>query len=273
MTGAASSRAQTQAQTRAQTRAPKAAPKAYIFDVFGTLVDWRNSVAREVAMAFEAVGLTPTENGPNLMGPDPRGLPAAAPDPHAFADHWRGRYQPAMERIRSGGRGYIPLDDLHLENLDETLAHFGLEAHFDGDARRVLNTAWEKLTPWTDVVAGLRTLKNDAIIAPCSNGSIALMTRLAKYGDLPWDCILGADLAQNYKPEPQVYHACCTALRLLPGDVMMVACHNNDLAAARAAGLKTGFIPRLTEHGPTQTTDLRPEADWDRIVMRIGDLG
>lgn len=227
-------------------------PKAYIFDVFGTLVDWRSSVAREVQALFGPLQITV--------------------DGTAFADHWRGCYQPAMERIRSGGRGYIPLDDLHRENLDETLDHFGLTQTLDEDQKADLNRAWEKLDPWPDVVEGLGALKQEAIIAPCSNGSIALMTRLAKYGGLPWDCILGADIARNYKPEHAVYLACCTALRLAPGEVMMVACHNNDLSAARAAGLQTAFLPRPTEHGEGQTIDLEPEADWDRVVQRIGDL-
>ncbi|MEM9678092.1 MAG: haloacid dehalogenase type II [Pseudomonadota bacterium] len=227
-------------------------PKAFIFDVFGTLVDWRSSVARDVEQCFKGSGLEV--------------------DAAAFADHWRGCYQPAMERIRSGGRGYVPLDDLHRENLDETLQTFGLAKALDDSQKAELNRVWERLDPWPDVVEGLTKLKAYAIIAPCSNGSIALMTRLAKYGGLPWDCILGADLAQNYKPEPQVYHACCTALRLQPVEVMMVACHNNDLTAARAAGLQTGFIPRVTEHGPRQTIDLEPEDDWDRVANSVSSL-
>jgi len=234
------------------TGARASQPKAYIFDVFGTLVDWRSSVTREVEQVFSHIGIS-------VDGP-------------AFADAWRDEYQPAMERIRSGGRGYVPLDDLHRENLDIVLPQFGLGEHLDDGQRQDLNTAWEKLDPWPDVVDGLSRLKSQAIIAPCSNGSIALMTRLAKYGGLPWDCILGADIAQNYKPEPEVYHACCTALRLQPAEVMMVACHNNDLTAARAAGLLTGFLPRKTEYGLGQTIDLEAEGDWDRVVGAIGDL-
>ncbi|MFD0916780.1 haloacid dehalogenase type II [Pseudahrensia aquimaris] len=227
-------------------------PRAFIFDVFGTMVDWRESVAREAARAFSAKAITT--------------------DPYAFADFWRGRYDPAMERIRSGGRGYVQLDDLHRENLDETLAHFKLEPFFNEQERDTLNTAWEKLDPWPDVVDGLHALKAKAIIAPCSNGSIALMTRLAKYGGLPWDCILGAEIAQNYKPEPVVYHACCNALRLQPNEVMMVAAHNNDLHAAQACGLQTAFIARPIERGPGQTIDLAPNGDWDRVIDRISDL-
>ena len=224
----------------------------YIFDVFGTVVDWRSSVARVVTAACEQKEIS--VNG------------------SAFADFWRGRYQPAMERIRSGNRGYVALDQLHFENLTETLEHFGLTDQFDDTERWGLNTAWEQLDPWPDVVSGLMKLRESAIIAPCSNGSIALMTRLAKYADLPWDCILGADIAQNYKPEPAVYRACCSALRLEPQDVMMVAAHNDDLAAAQRAGLKTCFIPRPTEYGEHQSKDFGATGDWDQVIDSFKEL-
>lgn len=227
-------------------------PQAYIFDVFGTLVDWRESVARQVSKAMDAKGLSV--------------------DSHAFADFWRGQYDPSMDRIRGGARAYVPLDILHQENLLVTLDEFGLTTHFDAAEREALSKVWERLDPWPDVVAGLTALRGSAIIAPCSNGSIALMTRLAKYASLPWDCILGADLAQTYKPQPQVYHACCEALRLDPEQVMMVAAHNGDLHAAKANGLQTAFIPRITEHGADQTIDLESENDWDRVVSAIGEL-
>ena len=210
--------------------------RALIFDVFGTCVDWRSAVAREVAADLPRV------------------------DALAFADAWRGEYQPAMERIRAADRGYVPLDILHLENLHRVAARFGVTAPDN------LNAAWERLDPWPDVVPGLLALKEHHIIAPCSNGSIALMTRLARYGGLPWDCILGADIARDYKPKPAVYLAACTALDLSPCEVMMVAAHNDDLLAARAAGLKTAFVARPTEHGPGQQTDLQPEADWDVVA-------
>lgn len=220
------------------------APKALIFDVFGTLVDWRTSVARFLAPHLQDTGIDPTE----------------------FAVAWRNQYQPGMERVRSGGRGYVPLDDLHLENLDVVLEAFGCGARFDAQSRRTMNAAWEHLDPWPDVVPGLTQLKPHAIIAPNSNGSFALMTRLARYGALPWDVILGADVARNYKPEPAVYLASCEALRLPPAQVMMVAAHNDDLHAAQALGLQTGFVPRPTEHGPGQTTDLEPTGNWTRTA-------
>ncbi len=221
--------------------------KAYIFDVFGTLTDWRKSIAREVSAVLPDV------------------------DAVAFADAWRGEYQPAMERIRSGNRGYVPLDDIHSENLSVVLRAFG-KAPLDPTVHKKLARAWERLDLWPDVIAGLTALKARAFIAPCSNGSIALMSNLAKHSGLPWDCILGADIAKNYKPMPEVYLESCAALRLAPAEVMMVAAHNDDLVAARAAGLLTAFIPRMTEHGPNQSTDIEPSADWDRVVAGIGEL-
>lgn len=215
---------------------------AVIFDVFGTCVDWRSSVAREVAKVLPKV------------------------DPVAFATAWRAEYDPAMDRIRTGNRGYVALDDLHLENLHRVAATFGVQAPDS------LNHAWERLAPWPDVPTGLRQIKTHRIIAPCSNGSIALMTRLARHADLPWDCILGADIAGDYKPAPAVYSASCAALRLPPERVLMVAAHNDDLHAARACGLRTAFVPRPTEHGPAQSKDLSPNGDWTFLAADFPDL-
>ena len=231
---------------------PSANFKACIFDVFGTVVDWRSSVARvsQHHLAGKGIDL----------------------DWIAFADFWRGEYVPAMAKIRSGSRGYVALDQLHYENLESTLEEFGLQDQLNEQEKWRLNSAWEQLDPWPDVIAGLTALKQHAIIAPCSNGSIALMTRLAKYGHLPWDCILGADIAQNYKPEPEVYLACCRALRLPVDQVVMVAAHNNDLDAARETGLQTAFIARPTEHGAAQTIDLEPSSDWDYVITDFSQL-
>ncbi len=216
--------------------------KALIFDVFGTCVDWRTSVAREVAAVLPDV------------------------DAIAFAEAWRAEYQPSMTRIRDGGRGYVPLDDLHMENMHRVAAAFGVTAP-DG-----LNAAWERLDPWPDVVPGLAAMKARRIVAPCSNGSIALMTRLARWGGLPWDCILGAEIARDYKPKPEVYLASCTALRLAPDEVMMVAAHNDDLAAARGAGLATAFVTRPAEYGPDQSADLAAADNWDLIAADFREL-
>lgn len=229
-------------------------PEALLFDVFGTCVDWRTSVASEAAKAIAAAG-----------GP-------AATDTLAFASSWRARYQPAMQEIRSGKRAYVDLDILHRENLDATLDEFGLDAFFDDDARDKLNRAWEKLSPWPDTVDGLTALKKQFIIAPCSNGSMALMTRLAKHSGLPWDCILGAGFARAYKPTPEAYLRSCAALQLPPERVMMVAAHNDDLKAARELGLMTCFIPRPTEYGPDQEKDLAPSERWDLVATDMNDV-
>lgn len=219
-------------------------PQALIFDVFGTLVDWRSSIARAVAKALPDV------------------------DPFAFADAWRQEYQPAMQRIRDGARGYIPLDDLHRENLEIVAKRFDVTPSDPPSLAR----AWERLDPWPDTVSGLIRLKQHAIVAPCSNGSIALMTHLARHAGLPWDCILGADLAQDYKPQPAVYAACCTALRLPPEAVMMVAAHNSDLEAARECGLQTAYIPRPLEYGPKSDAETKPTQAWEHVANDMNAL-
>lgn len=226
--------------------------KALIFDVFGTVVDWRTGVADVAAEFFSSRGIDV--------------------DPFAFATAWRAQYDPAMDKVRRGSRGYVRLDVLHRENLDHVLADFGLDPQFDEVARADFNRAWEKLPPWPDSVAGLTALKTRFAIAPCSNGSLALMTWLARFGGLPWDVILGAEIAGTYKPDLKVYLASAAALGLEPSEVMMVAAHNNDLACAREAGLKTAFFPRPAEHGPGQTSDLEATSDWDVVAADLQDL-
>lgn len=226
--------------------------KALIFDVFGTVVDWRTGIARQAESFFARYGIDV--------------------DATVFADAWRAKYQPAMEQVRSGGRVYIPLDILHRENLEEVLSDFGIGASLTAVERAAFNRAWEKLPPWPDSVSGLTRLKQRHAIAPCSNGSIALMTWLARHAGLPWDAILGADIAQAYKPQAEVYLKSAVALGLAPDEVMMVASHNYDLFAARASGLRTGFVPRPFELGPHQTTNLEPESDWDVVAVDFNDL-
>lgn len=225
---------------------------AAIFDVFGTVVDWRSGVAGEVAKAYAAKG--------------------EAVDAEAFADDWRGEYQPAMERIRTGDRGYVALDILHRENLEIVLRRRGQADLFSDDEVSDLNHAWEKLPPWPDAPQGLADLKAIMPVATCSNGSIALMTRLARFGGLGWDCIVGAEIAQGYKPDPKVYQRSAAALGFAPHEVIMVATHNNDLAAARRAGLATGYFPRPYEFGAGVKTDLAPAEDWDVIADDMIDL-
>lgn len=228
--------------------------RALVFDVFGTVVDWRGGVAREAAPFLARYG-------------------RADMDPAGFADMWRGRYQPAMEEVRSGKRPFTPLDVLHRENLDGVLRDIGLDparipaAELDG-----LNLAWHWLDPWPDAVAGLTRLRTRYVIAPLSNGNLILMLDMAKRAGLPWDAILGAEVAQAYKPQPEAYLRTADILAMRPDEVCLVAAHNGDLAAARRCGLRTAFVPRPTEHGPGQTTDLRPEQDWDVTTRDFVEL-
>ena len=200
---------------------------ALVFDIFGTLVDWRTSIAREVRAAL----------GDTV-------------DAEAFADAWRDQYQPAMEDVRSGRLPFSKLDVLHRRNLDVVLREFGLEAALDEAAKVALNLAWHRLDAWPDVAAGLVRLRTRFRIAPCSNGNISLMVDLARRNAFPWDAITGAELARDYKPKPVVYLSAAAAFDCAPGQTLMVAAHSSDLAAAAAAGLRTAFIARPDEHGP-----------------------
>jgi 2-haloacid dehalogenase len=225
--------------------------KALLFDVFGTVVDWRSGIARDAAPFLARHGI--------------------AMDPHAFADAWRKRYQPAMEAVRSGKRPFARLDVLHRENLEAVLRDASAggiaEAELDD-----LNRAWHRLDPWPDAVAGLSRLKRNFIVAPLSNGNVALLLNMAKRAGLPWDAILGAEVAQAYKPQPEAYLRTAEILGLPPNACMLVAAHNGDLAAARRAGFATAFVARPAEHGPAQTADLRAEAEWDIVARDFGDL-
>lgn len=226
--------------------------EALLFDVFGTCVDWRSSIAREGEMLGRRLGIT----GVDWL---------------VFADTLRAQYQPQMETVRSGERPWVTLDVLHREALDTVLAAFGLDEVSTPD-RDALTLAWHRLDPWPDTVAGLTRLKVRFPIAPCSNGHFALMVDLARWAGLPWDAILGAEIARAYKPQPAVYLQSVQALGLAPSSVMMVAAHPNDLAAAAACGLRTAFIPRPLEYGPGQTSDLAPEGDFDLVARDLVDL-
>lgn len=226
--------------------------QAALFDVFGTVVDWRSGVAAAAQPILEAAGI--------------------AEDPAGFADVWRAEYQPAMARVRDGARGYVPLDTLHRENLERVLAARGHAGRLDETALAALNHAWEQLPPWPDSGPGLAAIRARMLIAPCSNGSIALMVRLARYAGLPWDAILGADVARAYKPQPAAYLRSAAALGLPPEAVVMVAAHNDDLQAAAALGFATAFVPRPQEHGPAQTTDLGPTGPWSFVATDLEDL-
>jgi len=203
--------------------------KALFFDVFGTLVDWRSSIAGEVRAKLAPLGI--------------------AVDGEAFADAWRDQYQPAMDEVRSGRLPFCKLDQLHRRNLDVVLKNFGLEC-VDQTTRANLNLAWHRLTAWPDVKEGLSRLRRRFWIAPCSNGNISLMVDLARRNGFVWDAILGAELARDYKPKPGVYLSAAAAFDCRPEETMMVAAHSSDLAAAAAAGLGTVFVSRPDECGP-----------------------
>jgi len=228
--------------------------RALLFDVFGTVVDWRSGVAREATPFLRRRG-------------------AESVDPLAFADAWRASYQPAMEQVRSGRRPFTRLDVLHRENLETILPDFGIDpATVPASELNELNLAWHRLEPWPDAVAGLTRLKTSFIIATLSNGNIALMLDMAKRAGLPWDAILGAEVVQAYKPMPEAYLRTADILAMRPEQICLVAAHNGDLAAARKCGLRTAFIPRPAEHGPNQTTDLRPDQEWDVVAADFGAL-
>jgi 2-haloacid dehalogenase len=204
------------------------AVKALFFDVFGTLVDFRTSIAREAEKILAPHGVT-------LDWP-------------VFADAWRGEYQGAMEEVRAGRIPFCKLDVLHRRNLELTLKRFDVAA-LGEDEMGDLNLAWHRLDAWPDVPGGLARLKRKHWLAPVSNGNISLMVDLARRNNLPWDAILGAEIAGDYKPKPRVYLAAAAAFDLKPQDCMMVAAHSKDLAAAAALGLRTAHVARPNEHG------------------------
>jgi len=228
--------------------------KALVFDTFGTVVDWRNGIARDAKVFLARHGRGDV-------------------DAHGFADAWRRRYQPAMEAVRSGRRPFTRLDVLHRENLDGVLADHGIDpAGVAGEELDWLNRAWHRLDPWPDAIPGLLRMRPRHFLAPLSNGNILLLANMAKRAGIPWDAILGAEAAQAYKPQPEAYTRTAEILGLAPGEVALVAAHNGDLAAARRAGLKTAFVLRPTEHGPDQTTDTRAEADWEAVAGSFEEM-
>jgi 2-haloacid dehalogenase len=225
--------------------------EALLFDVFGTVVDWRGSIIAELTR----------------FGAD-KGIAA---DWAAFTDDWRALYQPSMEEVRSGRRAWTILDVLHRESLDTLLDKHGIAGL--AEAEKVhLNRVWHRLRPWPDVVDGLARLKTRYIIGTLSNGNVGLLTRLAKNAGLPWDVVLGAETARAYKPLPQAYRASAELLNLEPGQVMLVAAHNGDLAAAAAQGLATAFVPRPAEYGPHQKADFKADKAWDVVAGSFTEL-
>lgn len=222
--------------------------KAVVFDVFGTVVDWRTSIIRE----GRALGKR-------------KGIEA---DWEAFADAWRGKYQPSMDRVRKGERPWTKLDDLHRESLVELLEEFKISALSENEIED-FNRAWHRLDPWPDSVEGLTRLKSKYVIATLSNGNVALLLNMAKRAGLPWDAILGAEPARSYKPTPESYLRTAEFLGLRATEVMLCAAHNDDLMAARSHGYSTAFVRRPGEYGPKQKKDLKAEHDFDVIGESI----
>ena len=208
-------------------------PQILAFDVFGTVVDWHGSIAAEVAVLYPQV------------------------DADAFALAWREGYQPTMQRVRSGDLGWTRLDDLHRLILDSLLPRFGL-GDLPETERHYLNRVWHRLNPWPDVVEGLSRLKTRYTITTLSNGNIGLLTDMAKHGALPWDCVLSAEVFRAYKPDPRVYQGVADVFDVAPIEVMLVAAHQDDLAAARAAGLLTAYIERPHEFGAARPKSVAP---------------
>ena len=224
--------------------------RAMFFDVFGTLVDWRTGVAREADRVLRPLGHTLDWTG--------------------FADAWRAEYQPGMEEVRSGRIPFSKLDVLHRHNLERFMPRFGL-TDLSEAVRHELTLAWHRLDAWPDVPAALKRLRKKFLLAPVSNGNISLMVDLARHNDFPWDAILGAEIAGDYKPKSRVYLAACEAFDLKPVQCMMVAAHSNDLAAAAACGLRTGHIARPGEYGPG-TGERTPTVPVDFAGTDLADL-
>ncbi len=226
--------------------------KALVFDVFGTVVDWRGSIIREMRRLARDKKL-------DL-------------DPAAFADAWRAGYQPAMAKVRSGALGWTKIDALHRMILDELLVRFRIRRLKEAEIDH-LNRIWHRLAPWPDARAGLKALKKERIIATLSNGNVLLLTNMAKAGGLPWDCIFSGEIFHHYKPDPQTYLGACELLSLKPAQVMMVAAHKNDLFAAKKCGLATAFVRRPLEFGPRVKPDPKAERAYEgSIDLRADDF-
>ena len=230
-------------------RAPKV--KALVFDVFGTVVDWRGSLIREGRLLGRRKKLKV--------------------DWEAFADAWRAGYRPAMARVRSGELPWTRIDDLHRMILDELLGRFGIRGLSEDEIVH-LNHAWHRLKPWPDAKAGLGKLKRRHVIATLSNGNVALLVNMAKNAGLPWDCVLSAEVVRHYKPDPETYLGAADLLGVRPSELMMVAAHKDDLHAARACGLRTAYVTRPREYGSAKKADLSREPAFDVHARDFNDL-
>lgn len=222
--------------------------KALCFDVFGTVVDWRSSIIAQLEEFGQKKGL-------EIDWP-------------AFADDWRSLYQPSMDAVRRGNRAWRPLDTLHRESLITLISRHNITGLLEEEINH-LNKAWHRLDPWPDSLEGLTRLRTKYIIATLSNGNISLLVNMAKRAGLPWDAVLGAEPARAYKPQPQCYLRNARFLGLEPSECMLVAAHNDDLAAARTLGFRTAFVCRPSEYGPQQIKNRKAESDWDIVTDSI----
>jgi 2-haloacid dehalogenase len=228
------------------------AVKALVFDVFGTVVDWRTSLINDFTKWGEARGI--------------------AADWTALVDGWRAVYVASMDEVRKHPeRGYVILDVLHRRSLETLVKDLGISGLSDADLHH-LTMGWHRLHPWPDSVAGLTRLKTKFVISPLSNGNVALLTNMAKFAGLPWDLIMSAELFEHYKPDPETYLGAAKLLGLQPGEVVMVAAHNYDLKHAQQLGLKTAFVARPTEYGPLQKIDFEATGDWDIVAKDFGGI-
>jgi 2-haloacid dehalogenase len=228
------------------------AVKALVFDVFGTVVDWRSSLIADFTAWSAKRGVSGDWTG--------------------LVDAWRQAYKPSMDEVRKNpAAGFKMLDMLHRQTLEKLVAQFGIKGLNDDDID-YLTRGWHRLKPWPDVVAGLTRLKSKFIIGTLSNGNVGLLTRMAKNAGLPWDLVMSAELFEHYKPDREAYLGAARLLNLPPEEVMLVAAHNDDLRAARSFGLKTGFVPRPTEYGPLQKKDFEADVEWDVMGADFGQI-
>ena len=224
---------------------------AICFDVFGTVVDWRTSVVEQCRSFGREKKLDV--------------------DWESFVDRWRSSYRPGMDAVRKGLLPWTNVAGIHRAALERLLDEYSIGGLSEKEEAR-LNRAWHRCAPWPDAVAGLARLKTKYVLSTLSNADVACLVEMAKGGGLPWDCILCAELFRHYKPDAEVYRGAIALLGLEPAEVMLVAAHNYDLAAARSHGMATAFVPRPREYGPSQTSDLRAEDDWDLVVGDFEDL-
>jgi 2-haloacid dehalogenase len=225
--------------------------KALVFDVFGTVVDWRSSIIREGKLLTASKGLQV--------------------DWEKFADTWRGGYAPAMDRVRKGTIPWVNIDGLHRIILDDLLKQFKIEGLSEEDIDH-LNRAWHRLMPWPDAISGLNRLKSRYVLSTLSNGNVSLLTNMAKNAGIPWDLVMSAELFGRYKPDPEVYLGAARLLSLTTDQVMMIAAHKGDLIASQKVGMRTGFVSRPLEFGPTRKADVAVEGEFDVVASDFLDL-